>query len=208
MAIKIGKTVYRNIQEQVEKNKEDIEGIKKTIPYPSDEYYNKDESDAKFETIADIESNYYDKNEIDTALSFKQDSLTEGDGIDINGDNMISVDTATIATKEYVTELINEIPTQKFMHYVYVKTYDSAAIIFSVILETSAAITKINAHNFIGEYSIPIICQGTNYIGNNRAWVRSVQSGHITIEFGVASPGEYLIDNEEIEYIYDSIVDM
>ena len=42
MAIKIGKTVYRNIQEQVEKNKEDIEGIKKTIPYPSDEYYNKD----------------------------------------------------------------------------------------------------------------------------------------------------------------------
>ena len=33
MPIKIGKKVYRNIQEQVLKNQEDIEGIKKTIAW-------------------------------------------------------------------------------------------------------------------------------------------------------------------------------
>lgn len=44
--LKIGNKVYRNLQEQVEKNKDDIEDIKKSLPYPSEEYYNKDEVDA------------------------------------------------------------------------------------------------------------------------------------------------------------------
>ena len=46
MPIKIGNKVYRNLQEQVAKNKEDIENISKSLPYPSNEYYNKDEIDA------------------------------------------------------------------------------------------------------------------------------------------------------------------
>ena len=46
--IEINGNKYRNIQEQVEKNMEDIEDIKKAMPYPSNEYYTKTESNNKF----------------------------------------------------------------------------------------------------------------------------------------------------------------
>ena len=59
--LKVGKKIYRNIQEQVQKNMDDIEGIKKTIPYPADEYYNKDEVDAmipKYHKVTFLINNY------------------------------------------------------------------------------------------------------------------------------------------------------
>ena len=66
--IEINGKEYRNIQEQVEKNMEDIDDIKKAMPYPSNEYYNKTEADNKFQEI-----------------------LTTSDSISIT-DNEISVD--------------------------------------------------------------------------------------------------------------------
>ena len=39
---------FRNLQEQVQKNMEDIDEIKKAMPYPSNEYYTKEEADNKF----------------------------------------------------------------------------------------------------------------------------------------------------------------
>lgn len=58
--IKVGDKVYRNLQEQVSKNKEDIEEISKKIPYPPTEYYNKEETDEKFETKEEAFSGSYD----------------------------------------------------------------------------------------------------------------------------------------------------
>ena len=52
--LKIGNKYYRNIQEQVEKNMEDIEAIKKSLPYPSEEYYNKNEVDAMMKYLHKI----------------------------------------------------------------------------------------------------------------------------------------------------------
>lgn len=52
--LKVGKKIYRNIQEQVQKNMDDIEGIKKSLPYPSEEYYNKDEVDAMMKYLHKI----------------------------------------------------------------------------------------------------------------------------------------------------------
>ena len=45
--IEINGTVYRNLQEQVEKNKEDIEVLQEHTPYEP-VFYNKDQTDAKF----------------------------------------------------------------------------------------------------------------------------------------------------------------
>ena len=52
--LKVGKKIYRNIQEQVQKNMDDIEAIKKSLPYPSEEYYNKDEVDAMMKYLHKI----------------------------------------------------------------------------------------------------------------------------------------------------------
>lgn len=52
--IEINGKQYRNIQEQVEKNMEDIEEIKKAMPYPSNEYYTKEEADNKFAAKKDL----------------------------------------------------------------------------------------------------------------------------------------------------------
>lgn len=74
--LKVGKKIYRNIQEQVQKNMDDIEDIKKSLPYPSEEYYNKDEVDAKLadyydkDDVADILLDYYDKNDIDAMMKY------------------------------------------------------------------------------------------------------------------------------------------
>ena len=52
--LKIGKKIYRNLQEQVQKNMEDIDEIKKAMPYPSNEYYTKEEADNKFAAKKDL----------------------------------------------------------------------------------------------------------------------------------------------------------
>lgn len=77
---------YRNIQEQVEKNKDDIEDIKAVIPYPSNEYYTKTEADTKFST----------KVYVNTELNKKQNTLAAGNNIIIDSSNEISVVTNPI----------------------------------------------------------------------------------------------------------------
>lgn len=52
--LKIGKKTYRNQQEQVAKNMEDIEEIKKAMPIPYNEYYNKTEVYNKAEVDSKI----------------------------------------------------------------------------------------------------------------------------------------------------------
>lgn len=49
--LKIGNKIYRNLQEQVAKNMEDIEEIKKAMPIPYNEYYTKEEIDSKLSEI-------------------------------------------------------------------------------------------------------------------------------------------------------------
>lgn len=79
MAIEIDGKVYRNLQQQVQKNMDDIQDIKEAMPYPSNEYYNKTEADTKF-----------------------QDKLTTSDSIIINSETKeISVDEDWLSTKCY-----------------------------------------------------------------------------------------------------------
>lgn len=51
--LKIGNKTYRNLQEQVAKNMEDIDEIKKAMPVPYNEYYTKEEIESK---LSEIES--------------------------------------------------------------------------------------------------------------------------------------------------------
>lgn len=44
--LKVGKKTYRNLQEQVAKNMEDIDEIKKAMPIPYNEYYTKEQVEA------------------------------------------------------------------------------------------------------------------------------------------------------------------
>ena len=67
MAIIINGKTYRNLQEQVQKNMEDIEELQERVDYS---YYTKEESDAKFQTKADM-SDYYDKTESDAKFQTK-----------------------------------------------------------------------------------------------------------------------------------------
>ena len=75
--IEINGKKYRNIQEQVKENMEDIADIKAAMPYPSNEYYTKTEADNKFQEI-----------------------LTTSDSISIT-DNEISVDEEWLETGFY-----------------------------------------------------------------------------------------------------------
>lgn len=59
MPIEIDGKVYRNIQEQVDKNKEDIADLRTRIPY-EDQFYTRDESDARYPRMAErLEDNSY-----------------------------------------------------------------------------------------------------------------------------------------------------
>lgn len=71
--IKFGGKEYRNLPEQVAKNANDIEAIKKALPYPSEEYYNKEEADEKFETKEDAFSGSY--NDLDNVPTYYVYSL-------------------------------------------------------------------------------------------------------------------------------------
>lgn len=52
MSIEIDGKVYRNIQEQVDKNKDDIADLRTRIPY-EDQFYTRDESDARYPRMAE-----------------------------------------------------------------------------------------------------------------------------------------------------------
>ena len=197
MAIKIGKTVYRNIQEQVEKNKEDIEGIKKTIPYPSDEYYNKDESDAKFETIADIESNYYDKDEIDTALANKQDSLNEGDGIDINSENNISVDTAYLDDRY----LLKTNFTQRYLHRLFFDIDNESSYVTLNLITTSSVAWTLGNLPTISNAPIDITAASFSLTGSYE-FTLNVRNNDIQI---INQNETYLIDFEGVTSVHDRV---
>ncbi len=61
--LKIGNKIYRNLQEQVAKNMEDIEKIKKAMPIPYNEYYNKTEVDSKILKLHRIVLDWEDEGE-------------------------------------------------------------------------------------------------------------------------------------------------
>jgi len=95
--ININGKEYRNIQEQVEKNQEDIQDLQDTsatkdyvdnsISALYGDFYTREQADARFPT----------ETHMNLLLGYKQDILTEGTGINISN-NEISVDTNTIAT--------------------------------------------------------------------------------------------------------------
>jgi len=61
--LKIRNKTYRNLQEQVAKNMEDIEEIKKAMPIPYNEYYNKTEIDSKILKLHRIVLDWEDEGE-------------------------------------------------------------------------------------------------------------------------------------------------
>lgn len=65
--IEIDGKIYRNLQEQVQKNMEDIEYLQE---HGVSDAYTKEEADAKFETIEDME-NYYTKSESEDLFALK-----------------------------------------------------------------------------------------------------------------------------------------
>ena len=67
MSIEINGKIYRNLQEQVQKNMDDIEELQERV---DDGYYTKEESDVKFQTKANM-SDYYDKTESDVKFQTK-----------------------------------------------------------------------------------------------------------------------------------------
>lgn len=194
MPIKIGKKVYRNIQEQVLKNMEDIEGIKKTIPYPSDEYYNKDESDAKFETIADIESNYYDKTEIDTALATKQDKLTEGNGIVITEENEITVETGYVALK-------SDLPTQRYLHRLFFDIDNESSYVTLNLITTSDVAWTLGNLPTISNAPIDITATSLTLTGSYE-FTLNVLNNDIQIRNQNGTP---LIDFEGVTSVNDRV---
>lgn len=82
--IDINGKVYRNLQEQVLENTKDIADLQNGGGITIDAY-TKEESDAKFQTIAGM-SDYATNNDLNT----KQDKLTAGANITIDADNVIS----------------------------------------------------------------------------------------------------------------------
>ena len=95
--IEINGKIYRNLQEQVKKNMEDIEDLQQGVAVDA---YTKEEADAKFETISDVYGNFYTRDQSDDRfpteshmeflLGHKQDTLTAGSNITIDSNNVIS----------------------------------------------------------------------------------------------------------------------
>lgn len=61
--IEINGKVYRNLQEQVEKNQEDIELLKAKVPYP-DEFYTKEQSDDRYYTKTNANTKFVSKDNL------------------------------------------------------------------------------------------------------------------------------------------------
>ena len=194
MPIKIGKKVYRNIQEQVLKNQEDIEGIKKTIPYPSDEYYNKDESDDRYETKADLESNYYDIDEVDTALATKQDKLTEGNGIVITEENEITVETGYVALK-------SDLPTQRYLHRLFFDIDNESSYVTLNLITTSDVAWTLGNLPTISNAPIDITACSFSLTGSYE-FTLNVRNNDIGIQNQNGTP---LIDFEGVTSVHDRV---
>ena len=68
--IEINGKVYRNLQEQVEKNKNDIAQLQQDHPTP-DNVYTKDESDARYYTKTQADSLFTDREQVEGIISTK-----------------------------------------------------------------------------------------------------------------------------------------
>ena len=96
MAIEINGKIYRNLQEQVQKNKDDIEELQESTI----DAYSKEEADDKFATKSDLYGDFYTRDQADDRfptethmnllLGYKQDRLTAGTNISIDENNVIS----------------------------------------------------------------------------------------------------------------------
>lgn len=147
--IEINGKVYRNLQEQVEKNKEDIEDLQQGITV---DVYTKAESDAKFQTKADM-SDYATK--ID--LNSKQDTLIAGDNITIQN-NVIStkVGTSYSAGNNIIIDSSNEISvaTNPIFEnvsidndYYYSNNYQGTVIEYNESGDNDSGWIKMNGNN-------------------------------------------------------------
>lgn len=91
--VEINGKVYRNLQEQVEKNKEDIEELQQGIVVDA---YTKAESDARFQGKLTAGNNItIDENNVISAAGGSGGDYVAGTGIDITN-NTISVDSNTV----------------------------------------------------------------------------------------------------------------
>lgn len=100
-----GKT-YRNLQEQVLKNAEDIDILKHKIPY-EDEFYTKTETDEKFETIGNVNSK--DAQVLLDAKNYTDEQVIPVSGTN-NGTNWLTI---TIGEETYNIPQKSEINNYK-----------------------------------------------------------------------------------------------
>ena len=159
MPIKIKGKTYRNIQEQVQKNMDDITEMKRKgyQGYEAgDNIHISDEgvisaTDTTYSAGDGI--NISDSNTITVDMAFVKSyfpSYIEDTGINIiydleNNEYTFAVNTNTIATKSYVVEKIGELPKRKYLHRVYVHTDGgSAKVTFNVITDSSTEWTLGN----------------------------------------------------------------
>lgn len=159
MPIKIKDKTYRNIQEQVQKNMDDITEMKRKGYQGYEAGDNIQISDEGVISATDTTYsagdgiNISDSNTITIDMAFVESyfpSYEEGTGITITYDSetneyTFTVDTTTMATRNYVTEKINELPATKYLHRVYVHTDGgNAHVSFNVITDSSTAWTLGN----------------------------------------------------------------
>ena len=106
MAITIDGKTYRNLQEQVQKNVEDIEELKNC------QVYTKAEADDKFATISNLYGDFYTRDQADARfptethmnllLGYKQDTLVSGTNIKtVNGNSLIGSGNINISGTNY-----------------------------------------------------------------------------------------------------------
>lgn len=159
MPIKIKGKTYRNIQEQVQKNMDDITEMKRKgyQGYEAgDNIHISDEG-----VISATDTTYSagdgiiisDSNTITVDMAFIKlyfPLYNAGTGINItydseNNEYTFLVNTNVIATKNYVTEKINELPKRKYLHRLYVHTDGgNQKVAFNVITDSSTAWTLGN----------------------------------------------------------------
>lgn len=158
MAIKIGDKTYRNIQEQVKKNMDDIlDLIKKGYKgYTAGENIHISDEGVISATDTTYTAgdgiNISDSNTITIDMAFVElyfPLYNAGTGINIvydseNNEYTFLVNTNVIATKNYVTEKIAELP-KRYLHRLYVHTDGgNQKVSFNVITDSSTAWTLGN----------------------------------------------------------------
>ena len=190
--LKINGKVYRNLQEQVAQNMNDITELKKHVPY-EDEFYTREESDAKYQAKADM-SEYATKEDL-------EDYAKTTDLADY-------AKTTDLADYAKTTDLADYVPTSsiatKYFHNVSVyfqctdSNNDSHRLTFNFvrILDTNTAFTNENL------FTLWQTVFSTNKIGlNGKDYQVDTSEEKIMTSFKYDSSNNFIVHSDTLYYI-------